>query len=332
MHHSLTTLLTSGLVAAAIAPVGQARAVEVADARPDAGPTASAVAPARADETLPDPREEPRAGEIVVVATRIKGQVEAPQPPLVTLNEEDIAAYGAASITDLLAALSPQTGSGRGRGGGRPVVLLNGQRISGFREMRNIPPEAIRRLEILPEEVALRFGYPADQLVINFILKDKFSARTVEVEHGQPDRGGSSTTQVEGSLFRTMGPSRLNLTVSATDTTPLFESERGVQQATGSLPGSAGARTLIADSRDLTGYEDGTENPVDEAALLTALPHGSGASTAMGNIVRAGSTANFVSAVGEFISKDVAVVRRTVADLGADLGRLDPLVDAGLGH
>ena len=71
---------------------------------------------------------------------------------------------------------------------------------------------------------------------------------------------------------------------------------------------------------------------VDEAALLTALPHGSGASTAMGNIVRAGSTANFVSAVGEFISKDVAVVRRTVADLGADLGRLDPLVDAGLGH
>ena len=92
------------------------------------------------------------------------------------------AALLAASISDLLAALSPQTGSGRGRGSGRPVILLNGQRIANFREMRNIPPEAIRRLEILPEEVALRYGYPADQRVINFILKDRFAARTIEAD------------------------------------------------------------------------------------------------------------------------------------------------------
>ncbi|WP_244970611.1 TonB-dependent receptor [Novosphingobium aerophilum] len=256
MRRTLTHCLTTGLVAAALAPAGSAFAAEPAAVDTatgvEAGDGADAEAPSTSDPADADPRTTSRGGEIVVVATRIKGQVEAPQPPLVTLNEEDIAAYGAASITDLLAALSPQTGSGRGRGAGRPVVLLNGQRISGFREMRNIPPEAIRRLEILPEEVALRFGYPPDQRVINFILKDKFSARTVETEYGQPDRGGSSTTEVEGSLFRTMGPSRLNLTLSATDTTPLFESERGVQQAAGSLPGSAGARTLIADSRDLT--------------------------------------------------------------------------------
>ena len=70
---------------------------------------------------------------------------------------------------------------------------------------------------------------------------------------------------------------------------------------------------------------------VDESALLVALPHGSGASKAMGNIARAGSTARFIGAVGEFIGKDVAVVRTTVAELGADLGRLDDLVNAGLG-
>ncbi|HEY6869092.1 MAG TPA: TonB-dependent receptor, partial [Novosphingobium sp.] len=104
---------------------------------------------------------------------------------------------------------------------------------------------------ILPEEVALRYGYPPDQRVINFILKDKFAARTVELEYGQPDRGGTSTTKGEASLFRVSGPARLNLTLSADDTTPLFESERGVQQAPGSLPGSAAARTLVADSRDL---------------------------------------------------------------------------------
>lgn len=71
---------------------------------------------------------------------------------------------------------------------------------------------------------------------------------------------------------------------------------------------------------------------VEESALLAALPHGSGASKAMGNIARAGSTADFIAAVGEFIGKDVAVVRQTAAELGADLGRLDALVDAGLGR
>ncbi|ORV06680.1 6-phosphogluconate dehydrogenase [Mycolicibacterium fallax] len=69
-----------------------------------------------------------------------------------------------------------------------------------------------------------------------------------------------------------------------------------------------------------------------EPALLAALPHGSGASAAMGNIARAGSAATFIAAVAEFIGKDVAVVRATAAELGTDLGRLDPLVDAGLGR
>ncbi len=70
---------------------------------------------------------------------------------------------------------------------------------------------------------------------------------------------------------------------------------------------------------------------IDESALLDALPHGSGASKAMANIARAGSTSRFIGAVGEFIVKDVAVVRKTAAELGTDLGELDDLVNAGLG-
>ncbi|MBB3750646.1 3-hydroxyisobutyrate dehydrogenase-like beta-hydroxyacid dehydrogenase [Mycolicibacterium sp. BK634] len=69
---------------------------------------------------------------------------------------------------------------------------------------------------------------------------------------------------------------------------------------------------------------------VDESVLLSALPHGSGASRAVDSIARVGSAAGFISAVGEFIGKDVAVVRATVADLGSDLGLLDEVVDAAL--
>ena len=37
-------------------------------------------------------------GEIVVIAERIKGQVDTPQPPVATYSEADIAALGASSI------------------------------------------------------------------------------------------------------------------------------------------------------------------------------------------------------------------------------------------
>lgn len=209
------------------------------------------------DEVDPLDDTQPIGGEILVIATRLKGQVDAPQPPILTLNEEEIASYGAASIANLIAELSPQTSSGRGRGSGFPAILVNGQRVASFREMRNIPPEAIRRLEVLPEEVALRYGYLPNQRVINFILKDNFSARTVEVEYAQPDRGGSSTSNLEASLFRVTGPARLNLTVTAQDTTPLTEAERHVVQDADSLPSVAGdpdpaaARSLIAASRQV---------------------------------------------------------------------------------
>ncbi len=69
---------------------------------------------------------------------------------------------------------------------------------------------------------------------------------------------------------------------------------------------------------------------IDEQALLEALTHGSAGSRALGNIARAGSAAAFIDAVGDFIGKDVAVVRKTVAELGGDLGALDGIVNAGL--
>lgn len=63
-------------------------------------------------------------------------------------------------------------------------------------------------------------------------------------------------------------------------------------------------------------------------ALFSALPHGSGSCKVMGNVAMRGSVEAFRSSVGEFISKDVSVVRDTVAELGADLGVLDTAISA----
>lgn len=196
--------------------------------------------------------------EIVVVAERLRGQVDTPQSPVATFDESEIQSMGVSSIGDLLGRISPQTGSGRGRGGssggGMPVVLLNGQRVSNFREMRNIPPEAIRKVEVLPEEVALKFGYSPDTRVVNIILKDKFQAVALDSGVSLPFRGGFHSWNLEGSLTRIAGPSRLSLTATTDDTAPLFESERNLVPTTvrsvSSDPDPQQFRTLIPDSRN----------------------------------------------------------------------------------
>lgn len=195
-------------------------------------------------------------GDIVVVATRVRGQVETAAPPIVTLGEEDIAAYGASSLQSLLAVLAPQTGSGRGRGDGTPSVLLNGLRIASFREIRSIPPEAIKRVEVLPEEVALKYGFRPDQRVVNFILKDKFRSFGTETEAKLPGAGGFSDLSEELTLTRIDKGSRLNLTGTLERRSPLTEAERGIVQPavsgaqTGLIdPKQGDYRTLLADQR-----------------------------------------------------------------------------------
>ena len=55
--------------------------------------------------------------DIVVTAPRIRGSIETDVPPDLELDPVAIEGYGASNITELLAALSTQTRTGRGRDG-----------------------------------------------------------------------------------------------------------------------------------------------------------------------------------------------------------------------
>src|SRR3546814_10804256 len=107
--------------------------------------------------------------------------------------------YGVSSVEELLAAIEPITRSGRGRGSGRPVLLVNGRRISGFGAVRNIPPEAIAKVEVFPEEVALQYGYAATERVVNIVLKPSFRQISAEAEAGV--RSEEHTSELQ-SLMR----------------------------------------------------------------------------------------------------------------------------------
>ncbi|MCT9083289.1 NAD(P)-dependent oxidoreductase [Streptomyces fulvoviolaceus] len=67
---------------------------------------------------------------------------------------------------------------------------------------------------------------------------------------------------------------------------------------------------------------------VDETVLLDALTHGSAASRALSGVVRRGSVAEFARTTGEFLGKDLDVVRAVADELGADLGALSTALDA----
>ena len=127
---------------------------------------------------------------IVIPGSRPRGSVIGDIPPEDVLDSRDVRATGATSINELLEALAPQIGSAQGRGGERPIVLLDGRKVSGFRELRDIPTEAISRVEILPEEVALKYGYRADQKVVNIVLRERFRSTAVSVAARTATEGG----------------------------------------------------------------------------------------------------------------------------------------------
>ncbi|MGE5600506.1 MAG: TonB-dependent receptor, partial [Pseudomonadota bacterium] len=135
---------TATAIALALSTPAYAQAATATDA-PVATTAAEAQAPATAAQQAPATEEDiyGEEGDAIVVTGIRRGSVVGDIPPENVLGGRDVRATGATDINELLDALAPQIGSARGRGGERPILLLNGQRVSSFREMRDIPTEAI---------------------------------------------------------------------------------------------------------------------------------------------------------------------------------------------
>ena len=220
---------------------------------------------------------------IVIQGTRARGSVIGDIPPQNILTSRDVRATGATSIDDLLEALAPQIGSSQGRGGERPVMLLNGQRISSFREMRDIPTEAIERVEILPEEVALKYGYRADQKVVNIVLRQRFRSTTAQVGATVPTESGYVAGSGDLTQFRVERSGRTTLNVHAEGNSALTEAERNIlidPPLSGTTQDALAARTLIGTKRDVRASGTFNRQILGDvsATLNTELEHNEGRS------------------------------------------------------
>jgi len=229
---TLSTVLLYGLAAAALDPATAAVATSPA---PAAIPVAIV---AEDDQKKPQVKDDgPNEVEGLTIQADPRGKVEGDIKPDLELNEEEIKSFGAGSIGELLTMLTPQTTSTRGRdGGGGPVMLVNGRRISGFQEIQGIPPEAIEKFQVLPEEVALSYGYKADQRVVNIILKKNYNATQTQAGVTVATDGGRASPGAGGNRVHINGDRRWNVDVQVSHDPYLLERDRDIVRAPNGQP------------------------------------------------------------------------------------------------
>jgi hypothetical protein len=201
--------------------------------------------------------------EVTVTAPMPDLSISGGLVPELALDDAVIRSLGASSLEELMQELAPEVRSGRGGARAEPAYLVNGRRIANFREIRGYPPEAIERVEIYPEEVALRHGFRPDQKVVNFILAREFRALELETEAGVSSAGDGERAEVEVSRLQLMGARRLNFSLQMEAQRSVREVDREVVVATRSAPSSV--------QGNMRGADDGAELDPDLSALASTV-------------------------------------------------------------
>jgi hypothetical protein len=188
------------------------------------------------------------APEVIVTAPR--GQTSGGVAPLIELSPEELESYGVDTLSDLVDALKPMTRSSRSDQ--QAVVLINGH-LAGQVEFDNLPREAVERVEVLPETVALQYGFSENQRVLNFILREHYRAVPARGTESAATDGGAQWTSVDASRVHLDDEARITLLGSYRKNAWLRESDRGI---------------------DLPDSEDRTLLPArTDAKLATTLSH-----------------------------------------------------------
>lgn len=179
------------------------------------GGVASAQATEPEPQAAPAPAQDDEAQDaaIVVTGTLLRG-VAPVGTNVIGVNRSDILATGAASSNDLLASI-PQVGNFAtvptgtssyalpivrpnirnlgASGGSTTLVLMNGHRLVGAGVLQTsvdpsiIPPDAIERVEIIPDGGSSIYGSDAIGGVINFITRKRYDGIGVNARYGLAD-------------------------------------------------------------------------------------------------------------------------------------------------
>jgi hypothetical protein len=233
--------------------------------------------PAKAAESTPE-----------IIVTTPRGSTSGGTSPLLELSPSELDSYGADSLSDLVDALRPLTRSSRSDQ--MAVVLINGH-LAGQTEFDNLPREAIERVEVLPESVALQYGFSENQRVLNFVLRDHYSAVPVRAAESGATQGGGRATAADASVVRLNDEARITLLASYKDNAWLRDSDRGIEVPDSAyytlLPDKTDTKVAATVSRAIFGVSSSIEASYDVASTRSLQGLATDTSSVTGEIERA---------------------------------------------
>jgi iron complex outermembrane recepter protein len=86
---------------------------------------------------------------------------------------------------------------------------------------------------VFPEATALQYGYSADQRVVNFILRDRFRALTLEGSLGLSANGDRSEDSPEANFLRVTEKGRISANLDVSKSNAITEAQRKITRTTG---------------------------------------------------------------------------------------------------
>lgn len=155
--------------------------------------------------------------EVVVVGRRGAARL-APEREFGTEEIDNIGAY---DIGEVINRISENLGLQQ-----PPLIIVNGRRVVDPRNFVGFPPDALSRLEILPQQAGAMYGGDPSRRVVNIVLVPEFRSRDGMAKASRPTSGGTSTLAVDARQSQLKETDTLQFGVEAARTTSLRADER----------------------------------------------------------------------------------------------------------
>ncbi|WP_439472347.1 TonB-dependent receptor [Brevundimonas sp.] len=167
-------------------------------------------------QSLDDP-DAVKVDDVFVIGRRGAARV----PPEIELGEGEIDNLGAYDIGEVIARISGNLGLDR-----PPVLLINGRAVVNPGDFMGFPPDALVRVEVLPQQAAAIYGEEPSSRVLNLVLKPEFRSRDAFLRAARPTAGGTSSLAADGRQSEIHGNDTRQYGVQVSSDTALRAEER----------------------------------------------------------------------------------------------------------
>ncbi len=155
-------------------------------------------------------------GSRVIIASLRDAEVEQ------EYDGDRIASYGLNSAGELVEQIAGEHGEQA------PSILINGRPVTDLGDISELPIEAIKKVEVLPQGSAARIGGAAGQRAYNVVLRSSVRLVALTGSRQMATEGDWANSRGDATLTWIKGQDRINLSVRRGHNDPLFEADRGL--------------------------------------------------------------------------------------------------------